>query len=182
MSTCGMVREVCLLLVWDVKRKGCCVRYRREQFRVPVTLDDLRRHGGRRQTERPAHGFFNRRIQVCEHADRTRDLPHRNGLAGPHEWRHEDLVELLREGHETGEFRAGRPERYATRLMAMLDGLSTQVLLGASREDALAHMADRKPDAARQQTFLDALRDSEQATPAQREKWAAAARDDQHAA
>lgn len=58
---------------------------------------------------------------------------------------HRDLVALLVEGIAQGEFRPVQPDRFATRLRALLDGLSVHVavgLPGTDRERALAHAAD----------------------------------------
>ncbi|MFI1828023.1 TetR family transcriptional regulator C-terminal domain-containing protein [Streptomyces sp. NPDC020412] len=58
---------------------------------------------------------------------------------------HRDLVALLVEGVAQGEFRPVQPDRFATRLRALLDGLSVHVavgLPGTDRESALAHAAD----------------------------------------
>lgn len=72
---------------------------------------------------------------------------------------HRDLVALLAEGVSRGEFRPVDPDRTATRLRALLDGLSLQVtigLRGVDRPYALAHarehiaqtlLADRTPPA-----------------------------------
>ncbi|GLF98933.1 TetR/AcrR family transcriptional regulator [Streptomyces yaizuensis] len=56
---------------------------------------------------------------------------------------HRDLAALLAEGISRGEFRPVDPDRYATRLRALLDGFSVHVavgLPGAGRERALAHI------------------------------------------
>lgn len=66
---------------------------------------------------------------------------------------HEDLTALLEEGQNAGEFRTTEPTRFATRLMAMLDGLSTQVLLGASRQDALDHVNEHLAETLNQQAY-----------------------------
>nr|WP_269439547.1 TetR/AcrR family transcriptional regulator [Streptomyces clavuligerus] len=58
---------------------------------------------------------------------------------------HRDLAALLAEGVSRGEFRSVDPDRYATRLRALLDGFSVHVavgLPGAGRERALAHVAE----------------------------------------
>ncbi|MCF3960887.1 TetR/AcrR family transcriptional regulator [Streptomyces fuscigenes] len=58
---------------------------------------------------------------------------------------HRDLVALLAEGISRGEFRGVDPDRYATRLRAMLDGLSIHVVVGlpgTGREEALAHVRE----------------------------------------
>ncbi|MBP0459573.1 TetR/AcrR family transcriptional regulator [Streptomyces montanisoli] len=58
---------------------------------------------------------------------------------------HRDLVALLAEGISRGEFRALDPDRYATRLRAMLDGFSVHVVVGlpgTGREQALAHVRE----------------------------------------
>ncbi|MEW2545587.1 TetR/AcrR family transcriptional regulator [Streptomyces sp. NPDC047002] len=58
---------------------------------------------------------------------------------------HRDLVALLAEGVSRGEFRPVDPDRYATRLRAMLDGLSIHVVVGlpgTGRADALAHVRE----------------------------------------
>lgn len=47
-------------------------------------------------------------------------------------WR-DDLISLLDSGISGGEFRAVHAEGYATRLLAMLDGFSTQLVIGAPR-------------------------------------------------
>ncbi|MER7050142.1 MULTISPECIES: TetR/AcrR family transcriptional regulator [Streptomyces] len=56
---------------------------------------------------------------------------------------HRDLVALLAEGISRAEFRRVDPDRYATRLRALLDGLSVHVavgLPGTGRAQALAHI------------------------------------------
>ncbi|MER6916170.1 TetR/AcrR family transcriptional regulator [Streptomyces sp. NPDC000594] len=58
---------------------------------------------------------------------------------------HRDLAALLAEGISRGDFRPVDPDRYATRLRALLDGFSVHVavgLPGAGRERALAHVAE----------------------------------------
>ncbi|MFG2951785.1 TetR/AcrR family transcriptional regulator [Streptomyces adustus] len=55
---------------------------------------------------------------------------------------HRDLVALLAEGISRGEIRAVDPDRYATRLRALLDGLSIHVaigLRGTGRAQVLGH-------------------------------------------
>lgn len=56
---------------------------------------------------------------------------------------HRDLVALLAEGISRGEFRPVDPDRFATRLRALLDGFSIHVaigLRGTGREQVLAHV------------------------------------------
>ncbi|GLX22241.1 MULTISPECIES: TetR/AcrR family transcriptional regulator [Streptomyces] len=58
---------------------------------------------------------------------------------------HRDLVALLAEGISRGEFRAVDPDRFASRLRALLDGFSIQVavgLPGIGREDILEHVSE----------------------------------------
>ncbi|MFD7766355.1 TetR/AcrR family transcriptional regulator [Streptomyces sp. NPDC059787] len=58
---------------------------------------------------------------------------------------HRDLVALLAEGISRGEFRRVDPDRYAARLRALLDGLSTHVaigLRGTGRPQVLAHVEE----------------------------------------
>ncbi|WP_240137217.1 TetR/AcrR family transcriptional regulator [Streptomyces sp. MUM 178J] len=58
---------------------------------------------------------------------------------------HRDLVALLAEGVSRGEFRPVDPDRYATRLRALLDGFSVHVAVGipgTGREQALAHVRE----------------------------------------
>ncbi|WP_329455472.1 TetR/AcrR family transcriptional regulator [Streptomyces sp. NBC_01497] len=58
---------------------------------------------------------------------------------------HRDLVALLAEGVSRGEFRPVDPDRYATRLRAVLDGLSIHVVVGlpgTGRDEALAHVRE----------------------------------------
>ncbi|MEU2773833.1 TetR/AcrR family transcriptional regulator [Streptomyces sp. NPDC007162] len=58
---------------------------------------------------------------------------------------HRDLVALLAEGVSTGEFRAVDPDRFATRLRALLDGFSIHVaigLRGTDRTRALGHVRE----------------------------------------
>lgn len=55
---------------------------------------------------------------------------------------HRDLVALLAEGVSRGEFRAVDPDRFATRLRALLDGLSIHLaigLRGTDRSQVLSH-------------------------------------------
>ncbi len=58
---------------------------------------------------------------------------------------HRDLVALLAEGVSRGEFRPVDADRFATRLRALLDGLSIHVaigLRGTGRDRALAHVRE----------------------------------------
>ncbi|MFI1565652.1 TetR/AcrR family transcriptional regulator [Streptomyces sp. NPDC020490] len=58
---------------------------------------------------------------------------------------HRDLVALLAEGISRGEFRAVDPDRFGTRLRALLDGLSLHVaigLRGTDRRNVLTHVAE----------------------------------------
>ncbi|MEU6803328.1 TetR/AcrR family transcriptional regulator [Streptomyces neyagawaensis] len=58
---------------------------------------------------------------------------------------HRDLVALLAEGMSRGEFRTVDPDRFATRLRALLDGFSINVaigLRGADRERILSHVRE----------------------------------------
>ncbi|SMF80597.1 TetR/AcrR family transcriptional regulator [Streptomyces sp. Amel2xC10] len=58
---------------------------------------------------------------------------------------HRDLVALLAEGISRGEFRPVDADRFATRLRALLDGLSIHVaigLRGTGRDQALAHVRE----------------------------------------
>jgi AcrR family transcriptional regulator len=59
-------------------------------------------------------------------------------------WR-ADLVTLLREGVQGGEFRAVDPDRFAVRFGALLDGFGTPIVVGlpgSGREIALGHVED----------------------------------------
>ncbi|MCX4789586.1 TetR family transcriptional regulator [Streptomyces sp. NBC_01221] len=59
-------------------------------------------------------------------------------------WRR-DLVALLAEGVSRGEFRAVDPDRFATRLRALLDGFSVHVVVGipgTGREQVLSHVRE----------------------------------------
>ncbi|MCH0537974.1 TetR family transcriptional regulator [Streptomyces sp. MUM 203J] len=67
---------------------------------------------------------------------------------------HRDLVALLAEGVSRGELRAVDPDRYATRLRALLDGFSVHVAVGipgTGRDQVLAHVEEHL-----QQTLLTA--------------------------
>ncbi|MEV0557156.1 MULTISPECIES: TetR/AcrR family transcriptional regulator [unclassified Streptomyces] len=58
---------------------------------------------------------------------------------------HRDLVALLAEGVSRGEFRPVDPDRFASRLRALLDGFSIHVaigLRGTDREQILAHVRE----------------------------------------
>ncbi|MGW1894251.1 TetR/AcrR family transcriptional regulator [Streptomyces sp. NPDC002004] len=58
---------------------------------------------------------------------------------------HRDLVALVAEGISRGEFRAVDPDRFATRLRALLDGFSIHVaigLRGSARDLALGHVRE----------------------------------------
>ncbi|WP_406006595.1 TetR family transcriptional regulator [Streptomyces sp. NBC_00637] len=58
---------------------------------------------------------------------------------------HRDLVALLAEGVSRGEFRPVDPDRFATRLRALLDGFSIHVavgLRGTGREQVLGHVRE----------------------------------------
>ncbi|MEV0982544.1 TetR/AcrR family transcriptional regulator [Streptomyces sp. NPDC049915] len=63
---------------------------------------------------------------------------------------HRDLVALLAEGISHGEFRAVDPDRFASRLRALLDGFSIHVaigLRGTDRAQTLAHVREFIDDA-----------------------------------
>ncbi|MFD7133224.1 TetR/AcrR family transcriptional regulator [Streptomyces sp. NPDC059894] len=58
---------------------------------------------------------------------------------------HRDLVALIAEGVSRGEFRPVDPDRFATRLRALLDGFSIHVaigLRGTDREQVLGHVGE----------------------------------------
>ncbi|OII67125.1 transcriptional regulator [Streptomyces sp. CC77] len=58
---------------------------------------------------------------------------------------HRDLVALLAEGVSRGELRPVDPDRYATRLRALLDGFSVHVAVGipgTGRDQVLAHVRE----------------------------------------
>lgn len=57
---------------------------------------------------------------------------------------HRDLVALLAEGISRGEFRALDPDRFATRLRALLDGFSIAVAIGlrGDREQVMGHVRE----------------------------------------
>lgn len=58
---------------------------------------------------------------------------------------HRDLVALLAEGISRGEFRTVDPDRYGTRLRALLDGFSVHVAVGipgTGRPQVLAHVRE----------------------------------------
>ncbi|MFG3494672.1 TetR/AcrR family transcriptional regulator [Streptomyces sp. NPDC047928] len=58
---------------------------------------------------------------------------------------HRDLVALLAEGISRGELRRVDPDRYGTRLRALLDGFSVHVAVGipgTGREQVLAHVQE----------------------------------------
>lgn len=58
---------------------------------------------------------------------------------------HRDLVALLAEGVSRGEFKGLDPDRFATRLRALLDGFSIHVaigLRGTGRDQILAHVRE----------------------------------------
>ncbi|MEW2389540.1 TetR/AcrR family transcriptional regulator [Streptomyces venezuelae] len=58
---------------------------------------------------------------------------------------HRDLVALLAEGVSRGEFRAVDPDRFASRLRALLDGFSIHVaigLRGTGRDQVLVHVRE----------------------------------------
>ncbi|MCC5480357.1 TetR/AcrR family transcriptional regulator [Streptomyces barringtoniae] len=58
---------------------------------------------------------------------------------------HRDLVALIAEGVSRGEFRRVDPDRFATRLRALLDGFSIHVaigLRGTGRDQVLAHVRE----------------------------------------
>ncbi|GGS46462.1 transcriptional regulator [Planobispora rosea] len=55
---------------------------------------------------------------------------------------HRDLVALLEQGMRAGEFAPVDPEDFSVRLRAMLDGFSTQIVIGVpgvTREGSIAH-------------------------------------------
>jgi AcrR family transcriptional regulator len=65
---------------------------------------------------------------------------------------HRDLVALLAEGMSNGEFRPVDPDRFATRLRALLDGFSINVaigLRGAERDRILSHVREFLDEALR---------------------------------
>ncbi|MFF1508766.1 TetR/AcrR family transcriptional regulator [Streptomyces sp. NPDC058326] len=58
---------------------------------------------------------------------------------------HRDLVAILAEGVSRGEFRAVDPDRFATRMRALLDGFSVHVAVGipgTGRDQVLAHVGE----------------------------------------
>ncbi|MEV6246997.1 TetR/AcrR family transcriptional regulator [Streptomyces sp. NPDC051742] len=58
---------------------------------------------------------------------------------------HRDLVAILAEGVSRGEFRAVDPDRFATRMRALLDGFSVHVAVGipgTGREQVLRHVRE----------------------------------------
>lgn len=58
---------------------------------------------------------------------------------------HRDLVAILAEGVSRGEFRAVDPDRFATRMRALLDGFSVHVAVGipgTGRSQVLAHVRE----------------------------------------
>jgi len=58
---------------------------------------------------------------------------------------HRDLVALLAEGVSRGEFRPVDPDRFGTRLRALLDGFSIQVaigLRGTDRAQVIGHVRE----------------------------------------
>lgn len=58
---------------------------------------------------------------------------------------HRDLVAILAEGVSRGEFRAVDPDRFATRMRALLDGFSVHVAVGipgTGREQVLFHVRE----------------------------------------
>lgn len=58
---------------------------------------------------------------------------------------HRDLVAILAEGVSRGEFRAVDPDRFATRMRALLDGFSVHVAVGipgTGRGQVLAHVRE----------------------------------------
>ncbi|WP_316316529.1 TetR family transcriptional regulator C-terminal domain-containing protein, partial [Clavibacter michiganensis] len=58
---------------------------------------------------------------------------------------HRDLTALLAEGISRGEFRAVDPDRFASRLRALLDGFAIHVaigLRGTDRAQVLGHVRD----------------------------------------
>ncbi len=62
---------------------------------------------------------------------------------------HRDLVALLAEGISRGEVRRVDPDRYATRLRALLDGFSVHVAVGipgTGRAQVLAHVREHLAD------------------------------------
>lgn len=63
---------------------------------------------------------------------------------------HRDLVALLAEGISRGEFRSVDPDRFASRLRALLDGFSVHVAVGipgTGREQVLSHVREFLRDA-----------------------------------
>ncbi|MFL1900185.1 TetR/AcrR family transcriptional regulator [Streptomyces tauricus] len=72
---------------------------------------------------------------------------------------HRDLVALVAEGVSRGEFRPVDPDRFATRLRALLDGFSIHVaigLRGTDRGQVLGHVGEFLDEALRPQTPTDA--------------------------
>ncbi|WP_435813861.1 TetR/AcrR family transcriptional regulator [Streptomyces tauricus] len=72
---------------------------------------------------------------------------------------HRDLVALVAEGVSRGEFRPVDPDRFATRLRALLDGFSIHVaigLRGTDREQVLVHVSEFLDEALRPPTPTDA--------------------------
>ncbi|MFI5657677.1 TetR/AcrR family transcriptional regulator [Streptomyces sp. NPDC051684] len=67
---------------------------------------------------------------------------------------HRDLVALLAEGISRGEFGALDPDRFATRLRALLDGFSIAVAIGlrADRDQVMGHVREFLDEGLRPQT------------------------------
>ncbi|MFH8469658.1 TetR/AcrR family transcriptional regulator [Streptomyces sp. NPDC017991] len=72
---------------------------------------------------------------------------------------HRDLVALVAEGVSRGEFRPVDPDRFATRLRALLDGFSIHVaigLRGTDRGQVLGHVREFLDEALRPRSAPDA--------------------------
>ncbi|MEO3977236.1 TetR/AcrR family transcriptional regulator [Streptomyces sp. CAU 1734] len=83
-------------------------------------------------------------LEVWNHSPNADDTARARQAAIEGAW-HRDLVALLAEGISREEFRKVDPDRYATRLRALLDGFSVHVavgLPGTGRARALDHIGE----------------------------------------
>ncbi|MFJ6836649.1 TetR/AcrR family transcriptional regulator [Streptomyces sp. NPDC091209] len=83
-------------------------------------------------------------LEVWNHSQNADDDARERQVAIEGAW-HRDLVALLAEGVSRGEFRAVDPDRFGSRLRALLDGFSIHVaigLRGTGRDQVLSHVRE----------------------------------------
>ncbi|MGH1552826.1 TetR/AcrR family transcriptional regulator [Streptomyces sp. L7] len=130
-------------LEWSEEQAGRGARTPAHPYglRAP-TPGRLRRPVHSRRPPRPALDALAGGLEPL--AERRRRGPRPAGRHRGRAW-HRDLVALLAEGVSRGEFRPVDPDRFATRLRALLDGFSIHVaigLRGTDRAQVLGHVRE----------------------------------------